>query len=359
MEANPINHAETLAPWDLSTLRAVRMSAQSGHIFLQSKSVRQISYAYSDGVMKDLSLRFSIGVPSTIAPSQLVWLDATAESGCLLKIGVEPSYIYYRSKALVNPAILRQLDPQITPVEDFVTASVGELEALLRFTVNGLTDASECPSAQPCHFMSLDHNKRSRLVVVGAAKVLAELEEHARNYCPAYWQNRQSMGTRLCYDLRVRLLLTRRYWTSSEVAEIECGDVLTLLNAHPDQGVCGLRVITEISGGQFQGYKLEAIMELNDDDVALNFRADDFEGALENAQSTDIPAHEHIELEVYAGKTKIPFNDLCSIQSGTLIELSQHEFPMVTFKVNGVPILEGELVRFQDQLMVQVTKRLD
>lgn len=68
---------------------------------------------------------------------------------------------------------------------------------------------------------------------------------------------------------------------------------------------------------------------------------------------------EDVVLEVIAGVTQVNFNELCNIQEGSLIELQTHTLPMVRLSVRGVPILEGELVRFKDSVMVQVTQRID
>ena len=67
---------------------------------------------------------------------------------------------------------------------------------------------------------------------------------------------------------------------------------------------------------------------------------------------------EDVVLEVIAGVTQVDFNELCDIQDGSLIELQSHTLPMVKLAVRGVPILEGELVRFKEVLMVQVTRRI-
>jgi flagellar motor switch/type III secretory pathway protein FliN len=67
---------------------------------------------------------------------------------------------------------------------------------------------------------------------------------------------------------------------------------------------------------------------------------------------------EDVVLEVIAGVTQVDFNELCNIQDGSLIELQSHTLPMVKLTVRGVPILEGELVRFKEVLMVQVTRRI-
>lgn len=74
---------------------------------------------------------------------------------------------------------------------------------------------------------------------------------------------------------------------------------------------------------------------------------------------TSMAPHEEIELEIFAGHTRILFSDLCAIQEGSLLEIREHTLPAVTLRVMGEPILQGELVHFQDQIMIQVTRRVD
>jgi flagellar motor switch/type III secretory pathway protein FliN len=66
-----------------------------------------------------------------------------------------------------------------------------------------------------------------------------------------------------------------------------------------------------------------------------------------------------VYLEVVVGSTTLSFNDLCNIQEGSLIELKNNMLPMVRINVAGETIFEGELVRIQDQLMIQVIKKVD
>ena len=65
-----------------------------------------------------------------------------------------------------------------------------------------------------------------------------------------------------------------------------------------------------------------------------------------------------VELDILIGTTTISFNELCNIQEGSLIEVSRSTLPIVRMNVAGETVLEGELVRLGDQLMVQVTKKV-
>ena len=65
-----------------------------------------------------------------------------------------------------------------------------------------------------------------------------------------------------------------------------------------------------------------------------------------------------VELDILVGSTTISFNELCNIQEGSLIEISRSLLPIVKMNVAGETVLEGELVRLDQQLMVQVTKKV-
>ena len=97
---------------------------------------------------------------------------------------------------------------------------------------------------------------------------------------------------------------------------------------------------------------------MENEQVNLEFASDGLQEAEQNALHIQSAPHEQIEMEIIAGRTTIPLSELCAVQSGTLIELGRHNLPMVTLSVNGEAVLEGELVHFKDQIMVQITKRL-
>ena len=166
------------------------------------------------------------------------------------------------------------------------------------------------------------------------------------------------MGEKIAFAFDVTMYPRKLYWNTEEIYALELGDLLPVqMMASVEQENC-IRGAIKFQNPRFGSRKYEVFFKMNDEDTKLHFGKDEFADGSSDTPSHIAP-HEEIELEIRAGKTTLLFNDLCSIQAGTLVELRDHALPFVTLSVMGSPLFEGELVHFQDQIMVQITKRLD
>lgn len=344
-------------------LRTVRQVPHGVYVYGVSHGFLQRAYHFEHDDMAELSVRRSIGLPWSGSVHELVWIQAENEQGQPLWLGVEPAYAYERTGMLISPNIASHADTQTVPVQAILEAVLVQLEPVLGFQAQGLTHSDSLPQpwkeAPIRDYMALDHRQHSKLLILGQTPALDWMEQHTRNYCAHYWACHEQMGRQIRLAMSLGIYPAKRKWTMVELAELEQGDLLTLQQRHPTQeAAAALRGYLRLNNATGQQQTYEVLIHMNNDDTTLQFGMDT-PTALNEALPVDVPPHELIELEIHAGQTRIPFGELCAVQAGTLIELSHHNLPMVTLCVNGAQILEGELVVFKDQVMVQVTKRLE
>ena len=352
-------NASTILAWNLNALRTVRYEPSSSTIYSPRTGITQHVYHFDEGYFSQLAIRRSQGLPYRGCVQDMVWLRAYTEEGNELKIGLESAYIFERTACLITPNIALKHNSTTIPVYDILVAVLHEVEALLGFRSSEILEPHEVPEDAMTDYLAIDHNRTCKLIVTGARQGLDSMETQARTYCSSFWKQHESMGERIFFDLDIGFYPTKRTWKALELADLEQGDLLALQNGKATQNSRCIRGFLRFNSDNLSRYKYEVNVEMNDHDTSLQFAGEARQDPRQSNQDPALAPHEQIELEIHAGKTRIPFNELCAVQNGTLIELSEHALPMVTLCVNGSPILEGELVHFQDQLMVQITKRLD
>lgn len=365
MEIDRTQQLESLSvtPWNLSALRTVRQKIDSLSIYASKSRVWQRLYFYDSGHLADLTVRRTVGLPFSGSVHELVWTQAEAPDGQLFYIGLESAYVYERTGLLINPRIALGKHPQWVPVQDIVEAVLLQLEPILGFHTGSVVDVDELPDrirhSKLVNYLALDHKQQCKLIVVGSHRVLDALEVQAKSYCSDYWAGHQRMGKRVALVLNLALYPTQRFWAMDDLADLAEGDLLALQARQTSSSLApALRGQLRLCGQTNRSSTYEVFVQMNDEDASLQFCS---EPQLDDdpPPSVQVPPHELIELQIYAGAIQVPFGDLCAVQAGTLVELTEHHLPMVTLCVNGSPILEGELVVFKDQVMVQIVKRLE
>lgn len=348
--------------WSTDKLRTVRYETSTSTIVARSRGILQSVYQFSTERSGNLALRRVSGLTYRESLSNLVWMQGYTSDGVDIQIGIDPAYIFEQTGCLITPKIVSWSHSSEMHIFEMAHAVLAEMETMLGLQIQGFLPPESTPAISPRDYLSLDHKKTSKLIMLSTRSVLTDLENRIKNYCASYWSDYESMGARVQFELLICIYPLKRHWFAEELADLELGDLLVLQNFQKDEYRKCIRGALRFRGEQASKKHYEVFLEMNDENTQLRFGSDELHSqrvSQATEQERTLAPHEQIELEIHAGKTKILFNDLCSVQEGTLIELREHALPLVTLCVMGSPILEGELVHFQDQLMVQVTKRLD
>ncbi len=352
---------ETPTRWDLDSLKVVRYDQTCSRVFARSVGMIQRVYDYETETQKEVGIRRVTGIPFQGSLGELIWVRAFTEECNDIILGIDSAYIFERTGCYITPKIVEWGGEEIVPLMDIVAAAMFETESLLGVQIAGFYPTTELPTRVPSNYIAIDQRRQCKAILLTNHLTLDSIEERARHFCSNYWSDYESMSKKVRFDMSVYLNCVRKYWCSEELATLELGDLVSIQNYEAEPNSRCLRGTIRFGKNKLGKSKYEVFLIMSDESTKLYFGSDDIHDVpTEEGQRPELIApHEQIELEIHAGKTTIFFNDLCSVQAGTLIELREHALPTVTLCVMGSPILEGELVHFQDQLMVQVTRRLD
>ncbi|MCR2747251.1 FliM/FliN family flagellar motor switch protein [Limnobacter parvus] len=345
--------------WSFESLRSVRYDPTHTTVFARSCGILQRFYEYETETQSELAFRRVTGLPFKGSLGDLIWLSASNEHSADISIGVDSAYVYERTGCFVTPKLAAWGGGSVVPLFDIVCAAINEIENLLNIRVNRFMTLEELPKKSPSNYLAVDHRRVCKVFILGNPVTIGALEEQVRHYCPAFWADHETMSKVVHFEMSVYLNPVQRIWASEELGSLGLGDLVAVQNYTADSVSKSLRGFLRFRGNKFSKSKYEVFLVMNEEDTKLHYGSDDINKFEQEESDKLLAPHEQIELEIHAGRTTILFNDLCSVQAGTLIELREHALPTVTLCVMGSPILEGELVHFQDQLMVQVTRRLD
>ena len=354
--------AEELHPWRTDLFKQVKSDELLTSIFAVSHGVLQRNYHYNDGYLAELTIRRTIGIPLLGSKLDLMWLRGHDDSGSTVYIGIESEYVYERTGMLSSPSVAKESNNTTVPIFDVLVAVVFQLEPILGIQAETLLSEAEIlevlPEVPINNYLALDHKRRAKLIFYGEHNVLDSMEANARDYCVDYWQRRDQVAAFLKRPVVLGFFLSKRIWPTAEFNGIHQGDLLALQGLRTNPDTYRLRGYLSLLNNEATSYKYEVQFNMSESDVEIEFTGESINDPQQTAMHLDVPPHEQIELDIIAGRTTIPLGELCAVQTGTLIELGRHSLPMVTLCVNGEAVLEGELVHFKDQVMVQVTKRL-
>lgn len=353
---------DEIRPLNLNAFKRIQPDDLKVSVFAAGLGILQRTYYYDHGYLAELTIRRSIGMPRAGSNLDLMWLRGSDDSGGTVYIGIDSEYVFERTGMLTSPAIAAESNQTTVPILDVLTAVVFQLEPILGIQTETLLGEAEVlanlPGTPMTDYMVLDHRRRSKLVFYAERRMLDSMEANARNYCTDYWRRHSEFSALIKHPVSLGLFPSKRLWDKSEYDQIQQGDLLALQGLRTDANHYRLRGYLCLLNHKASNYKYEVQFNMEEQSVEVEFTGESIADPQQPVINLDVPPHEQIELDIVAGRTTIPLGELCAVQPGTLIELGRHGLPMVSLCVNGEAVLEGELVHFKDQIMVQVTKRL-
>lgn len=347
----------TIALWETNQLRVIHYDPLKTRLVNNASDACQVIYKSHSTKYSALQIRRSKGFPITTSLLDLIWILCKTSRDMQVLVAVDPAFVFNQTGALVNRRIVEWNDSRVTPVFEISTAVVVGFTQLLDLQFLRFAHAGEQGNIMLDNYLSVDDALQTRFYIFSDAKTLEYLEVRIRDHSESVWQAKNYFGKKVNYQFNFYLYPRKKFWSIKDLENIEQGDLLDLENFVCTEGSDPIKLRGNI---QYQQYSIknryEVFLAMNADNTQLEFGID----SMSSEQNTEqaVAPHEEIELEVYAGSTRLFFNELCTIQEGTLLELREHSLPQVTLSVNGNPLMEGELVQFQGQIMVQITRIL-
>lgn len=386
-----ISERAILELWSISELSTLAVLPKSRMISSKTLGIRQQLYQLEHPQLAAFTIRRTQGTVGSVSLRDFFLLDIEDSNHQAFKLAVHPELIWSATGLFLAPDLAYWSigrAPEICEIVDYALIDVFEF---FDWTPRGISklNLSSLSSLDDAIYFT-DQNATS-LVAFGNSHSLNLAELTVRTFSAGYRRNCLWLGRAILFDMHLYLLLQKTTWSINDVKAIEPGDLLCLQQVSNGDTCVDIRAqVTSRSTCSVQ-WSREVYFRMTDDDSKISMGRDNWSrtpveegdssycrvdgytpardefGSTSNDESLAHDSQQVVEgmsgpedvvLEVIAGVTQVNFNDLCNIQEGSLVELQTHTLPMVRLAVRGIPILEGELVRFKDTVMVQVTQRI-
>jgi flagellar motor switch/type III secretory pathway protein FliN len=278
---------------------------------------------------------------------------------------------YWFTKELINWAA--EKDDEIFQI---IFHAMSDVCNFFSWTIRSIIPIEPGDLKNGMNSLSLKDKDNNILLVASGGKSLIDSCEYTIRSCSVdYHKACLWLGSRIKLPIKFYLNLSNSIIRKSDYESLSTGDLLSLPQQWVSDQVARLKGTAVCKGLRGNLWIQGVFLRMDEKGAKMEFQADEwdrhdgsFEDAdlytsiSENAESKikiagDGPDAVHLELVV--GSTTVSFNDLCALQEGSLLELSSTLLPMAEIKVAGEVIFEGELVRMGNQIMVQITRKVD
>jgi len=343
-------------PWDIHALKLCRYDDNRSTVFARKQGLVQKAYSFTTDNGYELAFRCTKGLQFEGAINHFIWLGGYVDENRPVTVCIDPAYIFERTACLLNSQIVNWNQVDLVPLIQICETAIHEASQILNLRLDRFLFDHQAPLSSLANYISLSFKNSNQMMVFGLNHDLNHLENLICNYCNDYWEAHHWFGQRVAFRFDIFLRPKKRHWPTDELAQVNVGDLLAIHNFQNEPDAHSLQAFISLNRQSTSNHHYEVFLTMTDHDTRLQYGKDDINDTSEF--EAELPPHEEIELEIFAGHTRILFSDLCAIQEGSLLEISEHSLPAVTLRVMGSPILEGELVQFQDQIMIQVTRRV-
>lgn len=203
-------------------------------------------------------------------------------------------------------------------------------------------------------------NGKTVMSVIADEQVLDHSEFMLRRFSVDYHKSCLWLGTKISFPVYVYLEPAKLKWKIDDLLQINVGDLLALIQIWDGDNCVKLSSFAKCHSSAGVVWSQPIYVNIEMKGVQMEFQDEDWDVSESDIEEIKIGEHgpDIVNLDVYVGSTSVSFNELCDLQEGSLIEINNNSLPIVTLKVANESIFEGELVRLNDQLMVQVTKKI-
>lgn len=312
------------------------------------------------------------GMRTELTAGQFFFLDACDEHGEPMTLAVRPEFIWQQSSYWLNIDLVEWSVQGDDEIFNIISHGLSSVCDYFGWTLRALLPEKSRESHRLNDAICLvDQPAQTQVAVQADCATLDHCELRVRQYSIPYRKNCLWLGGKINFKVDVKLDPIQSTFTFQEIINLNIGDLLPLKQNWLQPSVARLTAYATCRSAQGNKWFRKIFLRIDNEDARMEFGNEDWE------QDEDKTAHadrmsvtnvdgfrtgengpDAVELEISVGSTTISFNELCNIQEGSLIEISRSTLPIVKMNVAGETVLEGELVRLGDQLMVQVTKKV-
>jgi flagellar motor switch/type III secretory pathway protein FliN len=312
------------------------------------------------------------GLQTTLPAGEYFFLEVQDEHGGNLTVAVRPDLVWELSGYWFNVELVEwsiENDDEILNILYYALSTVSDY---FGWSVRGLL-ANKSLENQYIDdgLYLLKRNTHTQIAAYAESPVLDQCEFRIRQYSTEYRKNCLWLGRKISFRLDAYMESVKSVFELNEIIGLEIGDLIPLKQIWLQQGVVQIAARAVCQSMQGKVWARKIFLRIDNEDARMEFEDDDWEQennsghqpanlSVNNADGFKMGDRgpDAVELDILVGSTTISFNELCNIQEGSLIEISRSLLPIVKMNVAGETVLEGELVRLDQQLMVQVTKKV-
>lgn len=371
-ESNIVEPSEMLdfVRYPLGELREVSSIPPSSVFISGDPGKRQ--QAYEIQLDQSICLVRRQGIKTELTAGQFFFLDACDEYGESMTLAVRPEFVWQQSSYWLNVDLVEWSIDNDDEVFNIVSHGLSSVCDYFGWTLRGFLPEKSRESHRLNDVICLVAQPAQTQVAVQADRAtLDHCELRVRQYSISYRENCLWLGGKINFKVDVKLDPIQSTFRFQEIINLNIGDLLPLKQNWLQPSVARLAAYATCRSVQGNKWCRKIFLRIDNEDARMEFGNEDWEldedktASADRISVTNVDGFrmgengpDAVELDISVGSTTISFNELCNIQEGSLIEISRSTLPIVKMNVAGETVLEGELVRLGDQLMVQVTKKV-
>lgn len=312
---------------------------------------------------------FELNVPE----SKFFFMRVADENGTMLTLALSPQMVWAKSGYWFTNELIEWATTNEQQLINIVLYTIKDIFDFFGFSYIEMFKKTGFSVLSRDLIYLVDSEENIQLVVEAKKDTLDLIEYRLRHYSVKYHNRCLWLGSKVTFHLDAYLSAFKSVFSSNEIADLEVGDLIRLKHKEGEKGVAYLETKAICQGLQSKNWVQKVFLRISNEDFKMEFEDDewqleDSDHDLDSSDGYGEPEEEFkfgeqgpdaIHLDLHIGSTTLSFNELCNVQEGSLIELKGSTLPMVLLKIGKETILEGELVRLHEQLMVQVIRKVE
>ncbi|MBU0785075.1 MAG: FliM/FliN family flagellar motor switch protein [Gammaproteobacteria bacterium] len=281
---------------------------------------------------------------------------------------ISPELIWNKSMYHINQAQVDWSMENNAQIEDVVRYSILDVLEAFDLSMKGLVSSAKLSDLR----LSEDNivvnvHNQNVISLYASSKYLADLEIEVRQFSEQFARNKMWLGSCVSFKMKAYLHLTKKYFSVNDLNSLSHGDLLDLLQENKnDCFKLKASAVYQYLHGKRMRCRVSLIVDKKG--IRMEFESgkseeDEFQSEVDlDLAPTGNPIEQHnelVELEILAGTARVSFDDLCALGEGSLIEVEKSTLPMVSLRVHGTTVMEAELVRLGNRMMLQIVRKVE
>lgn len=359
---------EAVTKWVIQELPELTLiPKEKSHIFGGSGHCRRVYKTILSELGECLVIR-NLGEPFIEPPTGKIYCQLESFGGEAVVAVISPELIWNKSMYHLNQAQVDWSLENNAQIEDVIRYSILDFLEAFDLSIKGLLNTNRLSELQlGDDNIVVNVNNQDAISLYAGRGYLDNLEIGVRQFSEHFVRNKMWLGSCVSFKMKAYIHLTKKYFSVSDLNNLSHGDLLDLSQEYKKE--C-FKLKASAVYQYLHGKRMRCRVSLMVDKkgVRMEFESgkseeDEFHNEFdEDLAPTGNPIEQHnelVELEILAGTARLSFDDLCALGEGSLIEVEKSTLPMVSLRVHGTTVMEAELVRLGNRMMLQVVKKVE